>query len=99
MRDRKISVIYDEIMTTIQNIDHNMSPKKRDKLLKIIKENKKYFGLNINPYVMTHNELKDIPMLIRDNMNLVRKNSPLLGLKLLKEKIIEEPKFLEQFNF
>lgn len=96
---RKISTIYEETITAVKNLNHNMTFKEKEKSLKIINQNKKYFGLTINPYVMSFKELKNIPILITDHIEMAKRNRNIISLKILKKKIKEEPKFIKKFNF
>ena len=78
---RKISNIYEETINAIKNLNHNMTFKEKEKSLKIINQNKKYFGLTINPYVMSFKELKNIPILIRDHIKMEKRNRNIIGQK------------------
>nr|WP_302577965.1 hypothetical protein [Methanobrevibacter arboriphilus] len=97
--NRKISTVYDETITTINSLKEDMSSKEREEILETLKNNKDYFGLTINPYVMTFKELKNIPILIIDHLEMYKRGFNLVTFTLMKEKIKEEPSFLERFNF
>lgn len=96
---RKISEVYDETIKVINELHQGMTLKEREKILKILKENKDYFGLTINPYVMTYDELKNIPILITDHLEMYKRGHNLVTFSLMKQKTAEEPDFLERFNF
>lgn len=96
---KKISTIYNETLTAVKNLKQNMSFEEKEKILKIIDQNKKYFGLTINVDVMSFEELKNIPILIMDHVEMTKRNRDIISLKILKKKIEEEPEFMERFNF
>lgn len=96
---RKISVVYDETINAINSLKPDMDFEERENILKTLKDNKDYFGLTINPYVMTYDELKCVPILITDHIEMFKRGHNLVTFTLMKQKIAEEPEFLERFNF
>lgn len=96
---RKISIVYDETITAINSLKPDMDLEEENKILEVLKNNKDYFGLTINPYVMTYDELKRIPIWIMDHLEMYKRGHNLVTFTLMKEKIAEEPEFLERFNF
>lgn len=96
---RKISVVYDETINAINSLKPDMDFEEEKKILEVLKNNKDYFGLTINPYVMTYDGLKRVPILITDHIEMFKRGHNLVTFTLMKEKIAEEPEFLERFNF
>lgn len=97
--NRKISIVYDETITAVNSLKKDMDFEEKEKILKILKNNKDYFGLTINPYVMNYDELKKIPIWIMDHIEMYKRGFNLVTFTLMKKKIKEEPEFLERFNF
>jgi hypothetical protein len=48
---------------------------------------------------MNYDELKRIPMWIMDHVEMYKRSFNLVTFTLMKQKIAEEPEFLERFNF
>lgn len=97
--NRKISTVYDETIQAVKDLQEDMAFEEKEKILETLKKNKDYFGLTINPYVMTFKELKNIPILIMDHIEMYNRGFTLVTFNLMKQKIKEEPEFLERFNF
>ncbi len=96
---RKISTVYDETITAIKSLKPDMAFEEKEKILETLKNNKDYFGLTINPYVMNYDELKRVPIWIMNHLEMYKRGHNLVTFTLMKEKIKEEPEFLERFNF
>lgn len=95
---RKISIVYDETINAIKSLKPDMGLEEENKILEVLKNNKDYFGLTMNPYVMTYDELKRIPIWIMDHLEMYKRGHNLVTFTLMKEKIAEEPDFLKQFD-
>ena len=85
--NRKISIVYDETLQAIKDLKEDMGFEEKEKILKTLKNNKDYFGLTINPDVMTFKELKNIPILIMDHLEMYSMGFNLVTFNLMKEKI------------